>query len=158
MADVNEMNLSLFAIVKAYNKQGNKLSDFNSTCYAKDVGISFGVDVLNGDDDLDQYGWLELVGTWASAPTDNRPTVDIYITERPDGSNYSSAPVTGGTDVYDQFVISIPIRKVTSAQRKVVGPILLPPHDAKFYIDNQTGQSLGSTWTLKLFRNNSESQ
>ena len=130
----------------------------NGSALANNTIVEANDAAYNGDTDLDQYGWLELVGTWASAPTDTRPTVDIYITEQADGSNYSSAPVTGGTDVYDQFVISIPIRKVTSAQRKIVGPILLPPHDTKFYPDNQTGQSLGSGWTLKLFRNSTEAQ
>jgi len=53
MANVDDMNLSFFAVVQANNKQHDKLDDFNSTCYAEDVNISFGVDVLNGDDNLD---------------------------------------------------------------------------------------------------------
>jgi hypothetical protein len=53
MANVNDMNLSLFAIVQANNKQHQKLNDFNSTCYAKDVNVSFGQDVFNGDDNLE---------------------------------------------------------------------------------------------------------
>jgi len=112
----------------------------------------------DGGTNLDQWGWLELVGTWGTAPDDVAPSVDVYITQAPDGTNYSSAPVTGGVDCGDQLLAIIPIRKVTSAQRKVTDMFRLPSHLTKFYIDNQTGQSLGSTWALKLFRNNDEIQ
>jgi hypothetical protein len=53
MANVNDMNLSLFAIVQANNKQHVKLDDFNATCYAEDVNLSFGVNVLNAENDLE---------------------------------------------------------------------------------------------------------
>ncbi|MEA1955116.1 MAG: hypothetical protein U9N02_01315, partial [Campylobacterota bacterium] len=39
MANVDDMNVSLFAEVKAFNKQGTVLKDFNSTCYDKEVKI-----------------------------------------------------------------------------------------------------------------------
>jgi len=112
-----------------------------------------------GHTGLDLFGWIEFVGTWSVAPDDTVPTLNLYKSESPDGTNYSSDPVTGGTDCTDQFLIAIPIRKVTSAQRKVVqldSPI--PAWQLKIWVDNQTGQSLNSTWGLKLFKNNPESQ
>jgi hypothetical protein len=129
----------------------------NGAALSNDTIVEANDNAYNGATDLDTYGWLEVTGTWTVAPSDNTPTLDIYITEAPDGTNYSSAPVTGGVDCHDQFLISIPVRKVTSAQRKVV-PIPLSPQLTKFYVDNQTGQTLPAGWTLKLFKNNPESQ
>lgn len=112
----------------------------------------------NGDTVLATYGWLEFVGTFASSPTDPSPFIGIYVAQQPDGTNFSDAPVTGGTDCSHQLVATIPVRKVATAQRKTVGPFLLPPHDARFYVDNQTGVSLNSGWVLKLNYNNLEGQ
>jgi hypothetical protein len=111
-----------------------------------------------GSTTLDTWGWLELVGTFGTAPDDTNPSVDVYIAMKSDGTTFASAPVTGGVDCGDQYLISIPIRKIATAQRKVSMMFKLPPHDTQFYIDNQTGQSLNSTWALKLVTNSLESQ
>jgi len=107
---------------------------------------------------LNTYGWLEFTGTFSVAPSDTSPTLDIYFSESADGTNYQDAPLTGGADQGEMHVTSIPIQKVTSAQRIVVGPVALPPNALKAYADNQTGQTLSSAWTLKLYTNNLEAQ
>jgi len=130
----------------------------NGSALTNDTIVEANDNAYNGDTVLATFGWLELVGTWATAPSDSSPSVNIYKTDQADGTNYEDAPVTGGTDVGSKFLAAIPVRKVTSAQRIVVGPIALPPHDRKFYCDNQTGQTLGAGWTLKLLYNNLEGQ
>lgn len=114
--------------------------------------------VYNGDTVLATHGWLEFTGNWSVAPSDDAPSIVVYAAEKADGTNHEDAPVTSGTDTEHQFRVNIPVRKIATAQRKVVGPILLPPHDVKFYIDNQTGQQLPAAWTLKLFYASLEGQ
>lgn len=104
------------------------------------------------------HGWLEFTGTWSVAPNDAAPTLDIYVAEAPGGTTYADAPLTGGADQSQAFRMALPIRKVTTAQRVVAGPFLLPPHPVKFYVDNQTGQTLSAGWTLTLHRNALEGQ
>jgi len=41
MANIDDMNLTTSSTVTAFNKEGNILLDFNSTCFAKDVDLSF---------------------------------------------------------------------------------------------------------------------
>ncbi|MEO1954220.1 MAG: LamG-like jellyroll fold domain-containing protein [Campylobacterales bacterium] len=53
MANIDDMNLSMFATVQANNKQHNKLDDFNSSCYGENVDIKFSIDVDDGDGELD---------------------------------------------------------------------------------------------------------
>ncbi len=107
---------------------------------------------------LNTYGWLEFTGTFSVAPSDSNPTVDIYVAQAPDGTNYQDAPLTGGAQQTEMYVISVPVQKLTTAQRVVVGPIPLSPHKAKYYADNQTGQTLSAAWTLTLYTNNLEGQ
>jgi len=107
---------------------------------------------------LNTYGWLELTGTFSVAPSASNPVLNVYFAESADGTNYQDAPLTGGSDQGEMFVIAIPVQKVTSAQRIVVGPVALSPNAIKAYVDNQTGQTMSSTWTLKLYTNNLEGQ
>lgn len=109
---------------------------------------------------LDTYFWLELIAAWTTTPSDSDPKVVVYIQQAPDGTNYDDAPLTGGAQQYHKQLGVFPIRKVGSSttQRIVVGPFLLPPHPTKFYLDNQTGQSMNSGWDLNLYRNALESQ
>ncbi|MEA1982066.1 MAG: hypothetical protein U9N39_00865 [Campylobacterota bacterium] len=53
MANVTDMNLSLFATLQANNKQHQVLEDFNDSCYAEDVDIDFSVSLLDGNGSLD---------------------------------------------------------------------------------------------------------
>jgi len=136
---------------------GNVLSmELNSL--ANDTITAAGSAVDNTTN-LDVYGWLELNVTFGSSPTDSVPTVDVYMSISADGTNYASDPVTSGVDCGLQQIISIPTRKVTSAQRKVVGPFLLPPGKFKFLLDNQTGVSFpASGSTVTLYTSNIEGQ
>lgn len=107
---------------------------------------------INNDTDLDMYYWLELNVTFGTAPSDTVPTVDVYKAESLDGTNFQSDPVTGGTDCMHQFVGSFPVRKVTSAQRLIIGPFLMGPNDHKLFLDNQTGQSTASSGNTLDFK------
>jgi len=114
---------------------------------------------VDGATDLDTFMWFELNVTVGTAPDDAVPTFNLFKTEAPDGTNYESAPVTGGVDQAHLFLANIPVRKVTSAQRLVVGPFPMPPHKFKVYVDNQTGQSAAASGnTLDIYVNNLESQ
>ncbi len=107
---------------------------------------------------LDVYAWLELNVTFGTNPSDTPPTVDVYMTRALDGSNYEDAPATGGANQPHLFVGSFTVLANTSAQRIMLGPILLPPCKVKFYCDNQTGQTMSSGWTLDIYPANLESQ
>ena len=108
---------------------------------------------------LDTYAWLELNVTFGSAPSDANPTVDVYMAKAPDGTNYESAPLTGGAQQGHMFIGSFPVQKVTSAQRIVVGPIPLPPTKFQLYLDNQTGQAMAANGnTLDIYTDNLEGQ
>ena len=50
--NINDMNITLHTTVKAFNKQGNILQDFNSTCYGQDLNVSFYYDVNNSNADV----------------------------------------------------------------------------------------------------------
>ena len=108
---------------------------------------------------LDTFYWLELNVTFGSAPTDANPNVDVYATKALDGTNYETAPVTGGTDCGYQYVGSFPVRKNTSAQNIQIGPFAMPPTKLKFYLDNQTGVAFpASGSTVDIVVNNLEGQ
>jgi len=52
MANLNDMNISVGAKIQANNKQHQILKDFNSTCYAKDINITFKLKT-DGNNSLD---------------------------------------------------------------------------------------------------------
>ncbi len=104
---------------------------------------------LDNGANLDEWGWLELQVTFAVAPTATANLL-VYMVLAPDGTNYAdgSSTVAPGADT---LIAAFPILASTSAQRKTVGPIRLPPCKVKFIIENQTGQAFpatGSTLTL----------
>ncbi len=109
---------------------------------------------------LNTRGWLKLNVTFGSAPSDNNPTVDVWIAQDASNAEYDSAPVSGGTDQGHMLLLRIPVRKVTTAQIITVPiPGYLPPHDFKLYLDNQTGVAFpASGSTLKMYVNNFEGQ
>lgn len=128
----------------------NSLADNTITAASTEVDNSTG---------LDTYFWLELNVTYGTNPGDAVPTVDVYMTQAPDGTNYESAPLTGGANQGHMFVGAFPVRATTSAQRVVIGPFAMPPHKLKFYLDNQTGQATASSGnTLDIVTNNLEGQ
>jgi len=114
---------------------------------------------VDNSTNLDTKAWLELNTTYGSSPSDNAPSVDVFMATAPDGTNYESAPLTGGADQAHMYVGSFPIQKVTSAQRIVIGPIDLPPSKFKLYLDNQTGQAMAASGnTLDIYTDNFEAQ
>ena len=136
--------------------RGNVLStELNSL--ANDTITAAGTEIDNSTN-LDTLGWLEINVIFGSAPSDAAPHFAIGIIEAPDGTNYESDYVTGFTD-QDGPQITVPVRKVTTAHRLIVGPFPLPPHKIKFQLDNQTGVAFpASGSTVELFTNNFESQ
>jgi hypothetical protein len=98
-----------------------------------------------------QYFWadFELVVTFAAAPTAGT-TVDIYILETLDGTNYGDG--TTGLAVASHFVGSFPVRAVATAQRIMIRGIPLSP--VKFQVqiyNNGTGQAFAASGnTLKM--------
>lgn len=114
---------------------------------------------IDNGTNLDTYGWIEINVTFGSSPNDTNPSIDIYLSIALDNTNYSTAPVTSGTN-QDLFVCSIPVQKNTSAQRLISPrPILLPACKFKLYADNQTGVAFPSSGsTLALYTANLESQ
>ncbi len=63
--DLDSLNLLVFAKVTAKDKENNKLLDFNSTCYAKDINVSFKLNSLNGEEDLPMI-YREVNGSFIS--------------------------------------------------------------------------------------------
>ena len=49
--NISDMNITLGVTLKALNKQGDALEDFNDTCYAKDVNVTFYYDVNNSEEE-----------------------------------------------------------------------------------------------------------
>ncbi len=68
MADVDDMNLSLFATLSVLNKDNEIMVDFNSSCYSVDTDVSFDVDVLNGNNALDM-NYTSVDGNFSAMPT-----------------------------------------------------------------------------------------
>ncbi|MGL4649664.1 MAG: hypothetical protein ACRC1H_09680 [Caldilineaceae bacterium] len=97
----------------------------------------------------DQYADLELVVTYGVAPVADK-TVDVYLVRQIDGTNYedgsASRPPAGG------FIGSFVLDAVTSAQRKVLAGVMLPPLTFKLLIVNKAGQAMAASGnTLKAF-------
>lgn len=92
--------------------------------------------------ELDQYADFELVFQHGSAPTADT-THDLYLVRSVDGTNYedssSSRPPAMGS------VGSFVCDNTTSAQRKVIPSILLPPGDHKIMLVNKSGQAMASS-------------
>lgn len=108
---------------------------------------------LDNATNLDKYAYLEVAVTFAVAPSATA-YLNIYMVMAPDGTNYAdgSGSVAPGADT---LIVTIPILASTSAQRKTVGPIWLPPTKVKFLLENQSGQAFpASGSTLGLFSAN----
>ena len=128
----------------------NSLADNTITAASSEVDNSV---------NLDTFMWLELNVTYGTAPDDANPSVDVYMIEAPDGTDYQDDPVTSGVDQGHLFLGAFPVRKITSAQRLVVGPFAMPPSKFKLFLDNQAGQAMAATGnTLDIAVNNLESQ
>ena len=106
---------------------------------------------------LDTYGMLELnVDPTAAFLTGG--FVSIFLITAPDGNNYGdgSSSVDPGADTW---FLNIPLRAVSTAQRKMTKVFPLPPAKMKFILENQAGLVFPSAGTtLELFTMNYEVQ
>ena len=90
---------------------------------------------------LDQYADFELVVTYGTAPVADT-TVDLYIVRTVDGTNFEDATATRPTS---EFVGSFVLDAVTTAQRKIVRGVMLPPTSFKLLVVNKAGQAMAAT-------------
>lgn len=120
---------------------------------ANDTIVEANTNVFDNTSDLDTVAVLEFSGDWTTAPDDNNPTLDFYYQFSADGTNYSSAPLTGGANQSQTFLTSVDVRKVGSGtvQDLISVPFPIYPGKYKIFVDNQTGQSLDSTWSLDIY-------
>ncbi len=106
---------------------------------------------------LDKYGMLELNATFATAPDTNGP-LHLYLITAPDGTNYGdgSSSADPGPDTY---LLTISVRAVTSAQRKMTRWFEIPNSKFKLILENQCGFAFPATGsTVELFTSNDEIQ
>lgn len=112
---------------------------------------------VDNSSNLDKYGMLELNATMNTAPDTNGPLL-IHLVTAPDGTNYGdgSSTVDPGPDTR---LLTITLRAVTTAQRKMSKVFPLPPTKVKFLLDNQCGGGFpASGSTVELFTFNDEIQ
>ena len=106
---------------------------------------------------LDKYGMFEINVTFATAPDTNGP-LHLYLITAPDGTNYGdgSSSVDPGPDAY---LLTINVRAVTSAQRKMTRMFEIPNTKFKLILENQAGFAFPATGsTVELFTSNDEIQ
>lgn len=100
-----------------------------------------------------QFFWadFELVVTYGTAPSAGA-TVDIYLLEAPDGTNYADG--TSGASpvvVSTHYAGSFPLRAVTTLQRIVIRGVPLTPIPFKAQLVNGSGQAMAASGnTLKM--------
>lgn len=92
---------------------------------------------------------FELNTGFGSGPTVGN-IVNLYLVPALDGTNYADVDTSGHVMPPACFVGSFIINKsATAAQRMVILGVPINPLLYKAYIDNQSGQSMSTTWTLK---------
>lgn len=122
-----------------------------------DGSRSAGGTELDNSANLDTYGQLELNVTFATSP-DAGGHVKLYMITAPDGTNYSDGSDTVDPGA-DTWVLDIPVRAVTSAQRKVTKMFPIPNAKIKFILENQAGFAFPATGsTVELYTSNYEVQ
>ena len=91
---------------------------------------------------------FELYVTYGTAPTAGQ-TVDLYLVEAIDGSNYADGSST--IQVATHYVGSWPLRNVNTAQRIVVRGVPLPPGPFKAHVLNSATQAMAASGnTVKM--------
>jgi hypothetical protein len=107
------------------------------------AGVSAAGTEYDNNSNLHLYAWFVLDVTFGSSPTD-KSAVDIYIAKAFDGTNYQYSAVPRSPDYVGSFLV----KDNTSAQKHVIGPILVPPCKFKLVLVNSTNQAFpasGST-------------
>lgn len=125
----------------------------SGSALANDTIVEANDSIFDNTSNLDTVAVLVFSGDWTTAPDDNNPTLDFYYQFSADGTNYSSAPLTGGANQSQTLLASVDVRKVGSGtvQDLITVPFPIFPGKYKIFVDNQTGQSLDSTWTLDIY-------
>lgn len=115
--------------------------------------ISAASAAVNNTTNKDQYGYFEVI--LASLTPAGAAYVGIYMTKSLDATNYEDAPITGGSQ-RNTLVASIPLSTTASAKRVMSEyPILLPPYNVKFYLDNRSGVAFAASGNeLKIYIGN----
>lgn len=115
--------------------------------------ISVASAAVNNTSNKDMHAFIEVI--LASLTPTGAAYVGIYMTKALDATNYEDAPITGGSQ-RNTLVASIPVSTTTGAKRVMSEhPILLPPYNVKFYLDNRSGVAFGSSDNeLKIYIGN----
>jgi hypothetical protein len=120
-------------------------TELNSLAASTGKAISAAID---NSSNLDLFDDLELVVTFATAPTANT-IVEVYLVPAVDGTNYAD----GSTTVLPQaslYVGGFQVRNVNTIQRMALRGISLPPGLFKYLVQNTTNQGFpASGSTLK---------
>ena len=111
--------------------------------------MSVASSTYNNQTNLDLYCDIE-VNIAALSPTAGA-YVSIYILVAVDGTNFPAQSDADLRLTTTQLLCVIPIGTTAStAQRVAARNILLPPQPVQFKLDNQTGATLPSGWTVKI--------
>lgn len=102
------------------------------------------------------YGSFELTASASGfgANVNNNVSVDLYLVPGLDGTNYGTASVSGlpFSQYAGSFVTTVS-GNVSRLRMEVMGLTLLPvPYQV--WINNQTGQTLTSGWSLSFYGHN----
>lgn len=115
------------------NSLGNNANSLASTAY---------------DNSGLRYPWADITlnAAAAGAARSAGAAIAVYMTPRTDGTNYDDA-----NEITAELVAVFPLDATTTARRRTVRRISLPPENVKFFARNLTGQALaasGSTVSL----------
>ncbi|SFV68956.1 hypothetical protein MNB_SM-6-1082 [hydrothermal vent metagenome] len=150
MADnINDMNITLDTIVKAFNKQGDILQDFNETCYAQDVNVTFYYDLNNSNSDIN----LTLDGNLTSNDvniSDINKTLQIPKKLFIDGEANSSYAFGIDRNYYDyKNPVNVVLKDVNvttqNISKELQGKLLESDNNATFYFARTYTQDLATS-------------
>jgi hypothetical protein len=99
---------------------------------------------------LDLYCDIEFYSGSTFSPSAGA-YVAVYVLCAIDGTNFPAQSDADLRLTSTQLLCVIPVGTTAStAQRVMARNILLPPQPIQFKLDNQTGATLPSSWTLKI--------
>lgn len=132
---------------KAYATIASALTtELNSLATATSSSASAAIDNTTN---LELLMDLELVVTYGTNPTAGT-TVDVYMVQSVDGTNYADAIFTNA-----QLVAGFPLQAVTTAQRIAVKDVPVPPGLFKLFARNNAGQTTAASANTLKYRTHS---
>jgi hypothetical protein len=100
---------------------------------------------------LDLYCDIEFYSGSTFSPSATPAFVAVYVLVAVDGTNFPAQSDADLRLTSTQLFCVIPIgTTAATAQRVAARNILLPPQPIQFKLDNQTGATIPSSWTLKI--------